>query len=100
MATYEELDQLPDDPNWGPLYAKIRFAVTVKAQDYLDGVSPTQQQVDYAKNALANPDSAAQSVQWYVLAANKGATTAQILAATDTAVQTNVDAAIDAVTSV
>ena len=93
MATYTELYGLASDAD---LRNKIATAVVVKAQAYIDGGTPTTDELTWANNALAGPNQAAQKVLYYVLAANKGLTTAQILAATDSAIQTNVDTGVDA----
>lgn len=49
----------------------------------------------WAKAALGDPDSMMERIVWYVLAANAAATIPQITGATDAAVQTNVDAAVN-----
>ena len=92
MATYQELFDLRSDD---ALRNRISVAVAVKAQELIDGGSPTQAQLDWASSAIQSPISKAGELLNYVLAANKAASVAQIQAATDTAIQTNVSAAVD-----
>lgn len=92
MATYSELFAIQNDAT---LRNKIQVAVTVKAQSLLDLASPTANQVLWASNALNNPTQTMVRIMPYVLAANKSATQSQITGASDSAVQTNVDAAVD-----
>ena len=92
MATYAELYDLRSDDE---LKNKIVVAVAVKAQTILELASPTTAQVTWASEAIDGPIQKATSLMNYVLAANKALTVAQIQAAADTAVQTNVDAAVD-----
>ena len=95
MATYTELyDQRSNDV----LRNKIAVAVTVKAQDLLDG-TPTAAQVQWASEAIADPIGKAGMLLNYVLAANKDATVQQINGASDAAIQANVDAAVDVLIS-
>lgn len=100
MATYAELADIYSDSGFGSLQQKTRVAVVVKATALLDLAAPTALQVDWAKVALKNPAVAAEDVLWYIIAANKDFTVAQITGASDTAVQTNVDAAVDKIVSV
>lgn len=92
MATYAELYDLRSD---SALRNKVAVAVAVKAQALLDLASPTAGQVAWAKAAIDAPIAKADSLLNYVLAKNKAASTSQILAATDAAIQSNVDAAVD-----
>ena len=92
MATYAELYDLRSDDE---LKNKIVVAVVVKAQTILELASPTTAQVAWASEAIDGPIQKATSLMNYVLAANKALTVAQIQAAADSAVQANVDAAVD-----
>ncbi len=92
MATYAEIYDLRSNSDFRN---KVAVAAAVKAHALLSLASPSAAQVTWATATLANPISKADSLINYVLAANKSATTGQILAATDTAIQTNVDAAVD-----
>lgn len=92
MANYAELFSIQNDPT---LRNKIQVACVVKAQALIDLASPTDNQVAWANNALTNPTQMMVKIMPYVLAANKSATTSQITGASDSTVQTNVDAAVD-----
>jgi len=92
MATYTELFSIRNDPD---LKEKVTVSTWIKAQELLDA-TPTAAEVTWASETLENPSERADQIMNYVLAANKAKTLAQIQAATDTAIQTNVDAAVDA----
>ncbi len=100
MATYTELAQIAADESFGSLVEKVRVACVIKAVALLDLATPTASQVTWATDALNNPSAAASSIIWYVIGANSGANQAQILNATDNAVQANVDAAVDKIVAV
>ena len=87
MATYIELRQLMND---GELPNKVSTAVIVYAQNRLAN-TPTLAEQKWAATVFSNPDSEGRKVLMGVLAANKGATVAQIQGATDAAIQTQVD---------
>lgn len=93
MATYTELFGLKSD---SAFRNKIAVAVVVKAQALIDGATPTTDEITWANNAISAPNQQADKIVNYVLAANKSATTVQITGATDVAIQTNVDTAVDA----
>lgn len=96
MATYQELYDLGSN---SALRNKIAVAVAIKAQTILDEASPTVAEVEWAKEALNAPLREADILMHYVLAANRAATTGQIVGATDSAIQTNVNAAVDKIIS-
>ena len=93
MATYAELFELRHN---SPLRNRVAVAIVVKAQELIDGATPTSAQIIWANTALLSPVSMAEQILNYVLAANKDASKDQIIAASDSAIQTNVDAAVDA----
>ena len=93
MATYAELYELRSDSS---LRNRVAMAVAVKAQALIDGNSPTAAQIAWASAAISNPTSKADMLMNYVLAANKDASVGQISSASDAAIQSNVDAAVDA----
>ena len=93
MATYLELFDLKNNNDF---QHKIQVAVVVKAQSLLDAAIPTADEVSWANTALSNPTTMATKIMYYAFAANKDATTAQILAASDSDIQSNVDSAADA----
>lgn len=93
MATYLELYELRADVD---LRYRVTVAVAVKAQALIDGGTPTTAEITWADAALKNPVAKAIEILNYILAANKSATVSNITGAADTAIQTNVDAAVDA----
>jgi len=95
MATYSELHDFKTGPDSQDLVNRITVAVSVKAHAIADAASPTTEQIAWAVAALAAPRAKADIIVHYVLAANKDLTLAQITAASDSAVQNNVDAAVD-----
>jgi len=94
MATYTELFDLKSND---ALKNKITVAVVVKANALISAVTPTASEITWADNVLSNPSIESSRLINYVLAANKSATVAQISSATDSAIQTNVDEAVDAI---
>lgn len=92
MATYLELEALRNDET---LIPKVSMAAVIKAQSLIDAASPTAGQVEWANETLRNPRDRARVLVRYVIAANKGLDVAAIKAASDSAIQTNVDAAVD-----
>lgn len=95
MATYTELYQYRATDDYQALENKVAVAVAIKAQAIADLPTPTAEQIAWAVEALSSPGGKAETVINYVLAANSGLTIAQITAATDAAIQTNVNAAVD-----
>tara|TARA_Y100000310_G_C20582742_1_gene763822 strand:+ start:407 stop:706 length:300 start_codon:yes stop_codon:yes gene_type:complete len=93
MATYAELFELHSN---SPLRNKVAVAVVVKAQDLIDGATPTADEITWADAALGSPSSKAKEILNYVLAKNKGSDIATILAASDATIQSNIDTAVDA----
>ena len=90
MATYADLFALRNNAD---LRNKVAVAVIVKAQDLAASV-PTTNEKAWISKAFASPSGEATRVFSAVLAANKDLTVAQISAATDVAIQTNVDAIV------
>ena len=98
MATYEELAGLRDDEaQWGPFLQKVRVATAIKATSVIQSATPGATILEWAKNAIQNPVPAGNAIVWYVVGANSSATVAQIYGASDDQIQTNVDAAVDAI---
>lgn len=93
MATYAELFDLRTDSS---LRNRIAVAVAIKAQSLIDGESPTAAEIAWANEAIRDPEGKAMTLQNYVLAANANASVSQIQNASDTAVQNNVNKAVDA----
>ena len=97
MATYAELAAIRQEPLWNDLIDKIVVATSIKASEVIDSATPAATLLEWAKRAIAKPSDAANDIAFYVVAANKTATIAQILSAVDGDIQTNVDAAIDSI---
>lgn len=94
MATYLELYALRSNSE---LQDKVAVAAVKKAQSLIDAASPTAAQVAWAKEAIESPRDKALALLNYVLAANSTLSVAQIQGATDAAIQTNVNAAVDSI---
>ena len=90
MATYLELRDVFSDSD---LIRKLETAVVIAAHGLSAG-TPTTAEKAWIASVLANPKTVAAQATLFVLAANSGATVAQILGATDAAIQTNVDAVV------
>jgi hypothetical protein len=95
MATYAELLTASSNE---VLINKIRVAVVIAAETVRTEAGTTPKHAErlvWAKQVFANPDAEARRMIWAVLAQNKAVTLAAIIGATDAAVQTAVDAAVD-----
>lgn len=92
MATYADLYAIKNDAS---LLGKVAVAVIKKAQLLLDGVAPTSNQLTWVEKALSNPEAVARVLLNYVIVVNSTLTVAQIQGASDTAVQSNVNDAVD-----
>lgn len=95
MATYTELHALRGAESTLALRQKITVALTIKANTIAKLPTPTTAQKEFAKAALRDPESYLGVVLNYVLAENNTATTAAIIGASDSLVQTAVNAAVD-----
>jgi len=95
MATYAELRNLLND---SALLNKVTVAVGVAAETIQNESGATANHANrllWAKDAYSNPTGISRQVFWAVIIANRASTVVQIQAASDTAIQTNVDAVID-----
>ncbi len=95
MATYQELFDLRINQ---VLLDKVTVAVVVAAETvYAEagGVTNHANRIIWARETMINPSGMARVFMGPVLVANKAATTANIIGATDSAIQTNVDDVID-----
>lgn len=95
MATYAELLTASENST---LNQKIRVACIIAAEAIRTENNATANHANrliWAKAVFANPVAEAQRMLWAVLAQNKDATLAAITGATDAAVQTAVNAAVD-----
>lgn len=95
MATYAEL--LTASSN-DILRQKIRVACIIAAEKVRTESGATTNHANrllWAKAVFANPEAEGNRMIWAVLAQNAAQTYAVIIGASDTAVQTAVDAAVD-----
>jgi hypothetical protein len=92
MATYAELRDLLRD---GRLTPKIQTAIAVKAHAIMQEATPSAERLAWASAALPPTQDAAEKMLAYALAANKALTAAQILSASDAALQAAIDEAVD-----
>lgn len=93
MASYIELRNLFNDST---LRNKVAVAVTIAAQGIIaSSGTETAPRIAWAQRALRSPEPEAQVALMYVLAENSALTVAQINAASDTALQTAVNEAVD-----
>jgi len=93
MSTYTEIYDLKTD---SVLRNKIAVAAVIKAQKFIDGATPTADELNWANNTLRSPVGEADKLINYLLAANNTSTKTTIIGATDSSIQTNVDKAVDA----
>lgn len=100
MATYQELASISEESGFDGFIAKVRVAVVDKAVTILGQAVPTAAEVEWAKKAITYPAVVADELVWYVVVANKSVNLATIVAASDSAVQNNVNAAVDKITGV
>jgi len=92
MANYEDLFGLGTNTE---LKNRVVVAVMIKADAIAALATPTQLQIDWAKDVFASPIVVGEVVYRAVVAANSTATIAQITGASDASIQTNVDAIAD-----
>ena len=95
MATYIELFNLRDDSD---LRNKTAVAVVVAAEQVRLEADTTPNHANrllWSKAVFENPIEEATRMLWVLLAGNKSLTVAQIKGASDIAMQTKVDAAVD-----
>lgn len=95
MATYLELLSAANNDT---VRQKVRVACIIAAETVrgeLTSVANHTARMAWAKAVFDNPEAMGNKMLWAVLAQNKSATLAAIQGASDTAVQNNVDAAID-----
>ena len=95
MATYAEIHELLNDST---LLDKIEIAAIIAAQGIVgDGSPPANQaqRLKWAAETLSSTRLSAKKLIPFVLAANSGLSVSAIQGAADTAIQTNVDSAVD-----
>lgn len=94
MASLAELFNLHQSAE---LRHKVAAAAMIKARAITEEATPSAARLQWAEDALADPEAVALLLLRYVLAANATAQVTQIEGATDSTIQTAVDAAIDAI---
>ncbi len=100
MATYLELFDLQNNDD---LLHKVTTAIAVAADTIRSEAAGTTNHANrlvWAEKALADPKALTDQVLWAVLAANNGATTGNIIGASDAAIQSNVDDVVDVLAGV
>lgn len=95
MANYFELFDLASSGTISDLRKRIIVAITIKAQAIAESASPTATAKEWAKQALSNPQAYDKIVLNYILADYATANVSAITGATDSQVQTAVNAAVD-----
>jgi hypothetical protein len=94
MATYQELHGLRGASGADLLMQKIAVGICIKA-NLLAKATPTAAQKEWAKTALANPESYVGLILNYILAEYNTVPVASIVGASEAQVQTAVNAAVD-----
>ena len=95
MATYAEIFNIQSNDS---LKNKVAIACIVAAEAIRLEAPATPNNVNrllWAKEVFRDPKLAAESMMWAVLAANNGLTVAQIEGATDAAIQSKIDDAVN-----
>lgn len=95
MAAYSDLRNLFDDSD---LRNKIAVAVVIAAETIRTDVAPPANQTDrmaWAKRAFKNPQEVANEMLPALIAQNQDLAVSAIKGASDTAIQTAVDSAVD-----
>lgn len=95
MATYAELQDIRSN-NEG-LLGKVLVAASIKAHAIMQEVTPGANRLQWALDTLDRPEAVGGQLLNYVIAENNSATASQITGASDTAIQTNVDDAVDVI---
>ena len=92
MAKFEELFELRTNSE---VLNRLPAPICVKCDSVLTVGNLSDVQKEWARQGYENPDSIKAKIIWPMLIANKDKTIAEIKTASEEAVQTNVDAAID-----
>ena len=92
MATYIELFNLRSNSE---LRNRIQTAIAIKSHAILQEATPSPTRLSFAEEALKNPGSKIEEAMWFLFAANKAVSQADILSATDATVQSHVDNYVD-----
>ncbi len=94
-AQYLEIYGIATGDDGANLRAKITVCAAIKAHAISLEVGPSQTRADWAREALENPQSKVELLLNYLLAADNTLTVGQITGASDAAIQTRCDSAID-----
>lgn len=97
MATLAELGDITNDSQWGDFVKKVRVACAIKAAAIIESTTPGATALDWAKSTISNPVNAGDSIAYFVVATNNSLSLAQIYGANDSAIQSNVNTAVDAI---
>ena len=95
MATYNEIYRLHNESE---LINKVTVACIVAAETIMGEVDTTpnhENRLTWAASVFGNPKNEAERMYWAILAANVDLTVIQITGATDSAIQTQVNAHVD-----
>jgi len=95
MATYAELLQAAGNDSLRQQVRVASFVAAEKVRTESGATTNHAARLVWAKSVFANPESEGNRMLWAVLAQNRASTLAQIIGASDAAVQTAVDAAVD-----
>lgn len=95
MADYIDIGNIKDQAGYGDFAKKVSVAIVIKAHDISQEATPSQNEIDWAKEALAKPESKRHQIENYCFADNSGVTITQMLNATDIQIQNNVNACVD-----
>jgi len=95
MASYLEIAKIKENASYGDFIAKLTVAVAIKAHAIAQLPTPAAEQIKWAKEALSGPHTKSKQIMGYVLADNNSLTIVQMMGAGDTAIQNNVNDAVD-----
>ena len=95
MASYVDIRSIWNDVSNDGLKAQVEVATVIAAEAKLSDGAATAAEQKWAGAVLANPKGEAQKAMLSVIASNNGLTIAQMQGASDTDVQTKVDAVVD-----
>jgi len=97
MATYLELSNIKANSGWNEFLLKVRAATAIKACAIIDSATPAVSLIEWAKSAIKSPTTAGNDLVNYIISVNNSATVTQILSASDTAIQNNINDAVDSI---
>jgi hypothetical protein len=95
MASYIDLYTIATGDSGADLRSKMSVAASIKAELISQEVSPTATRLDWAIETLEDPRSKVNLLLNYLLAADNALTVNAIETASDAAIQTRVNSAVD-----